>query len=100
MSARVDICRGCGAAILWARTPQGRSMPVDPLPVSVVLDREGPLSVVLAGGEVARAALDQRSRVQGWIPHWNTCQCPQRFRRKKTKKTNDGADGAKQGRLF
>ncbi len=28
----VNTCRSCGAAILWARTPAGRAMPLDANP--------------------------------------------------------------------
>ena len=26
-------CRGCGADIIWIKTPGGKSMPCDPIPV-------------------------------------------------------------------
>lgn len=58
---REDACRGpnCGARVLWARTPQGRWMIVDPDP---------------GGNDDAAVEFE---------PHWASCPDREFFRRRK-----------------
>lgn len=58
-------CKTCGAAILWAKTPQGKAMPLDAKPEKrVVLDRQTGLAHVL----------------DTYMPHWATCPTSEQHR--------------------
>jgi hypothetical protein len=52
IEGQMGVCKGCGAPILWRRTPEGKSMPCDP----------GEVTIVLLDGRVTH----------GLIPHWAT----------------------------
>lgn len=69
-------CKGCGAQIVWIKTPGGKSMPCDPEPV-VYWEREGAKGkVVTLNGIVHSADLDgdpDNGTGIGFIPHWATC---------------------------
>lgn len=71
---------GCGAAIFWAQTEAGRSMPVDAEPTPdgnvVLYDRGGSVCArVLKKGEEP-GPLEKRRR-----PHWMTCPNAAQHRR-------------------
>ena len=67
-------CRWCKAPIVWALTPKGRRMPIDPLPhpggsVRVTRQGDGQLHA-----EVLRRELDpDLAEVPLWRPHYATC---------------------------
>lgn len=57
-----DHCRSCGAAITWAKTPSGKSMPLDdtrPFSANIVLN--GDVIAFVKAGE------------GDWICHFATC---------------------------
>ena len=45
-------CRGCGARIVWIKTPAGKAMPCDPAPVYYKATPDGKDKVVTTRGEV------------------------------------------------
>lgn len=55
-------CKGCGEDIIFITSKNGKKIPCDPKP----------LSLVSLAGEV----------IQGHMPHWATCPEADRFRRK------------------
>lgn len=55
-------CKGCGEDIIFITSKNGKQIPCDPKP----------LSLVSLAGEV----------IQGHMPHWATCPEADRFRRK------------------
>lgn len=59
-------CKGCGAEIVWIKTPAGKAMPCDPNKVIIVTDE----------GET----------VAGYTPHWASCPAAKRFKQAKTNK--------------
>lgn len=78
-------CRGCGAPIVWIRTPGGKSMPCDPEPVHY-RERSGAAGkIVTPNGTVLSCDLDVEPETAtgiGYISHWSTCPQAGRFRRR------------------
>lgn len=75
-------CAGCKAEIVWATTPKGKSMPLDPEPnpdgnVEVIVDRYGRWHVV-----AVHSGPDLFGGVRHHA-HWTTCPKRDDFRRKK-----------------
>ena len=72
--ARVEVCRACGAPIVWASTVHGRAMPIDADP-----DPDGNIELVAdaKGRTVAHVHHDGQASlfgdVQRWMPHFATC---------------------------
>lgn len=63
---RPGTCSSCGAAILWAKTPQGKAMPLDAKPEKrVVLGRQTGEAHVL----------------DTYLPHWASCPNAAQHRR-------------------
>jgi len=60
----MSVCNGCGAEIVWIKSPRGRPIPCDP----------AELTVVTEAGHV----------VTGRISHFATCPKAATFRREKT----------------
>ena len=56
-------CRGCGADIAFIRTTAGKSMPVDPFPISFVPEG-GPNTYVMMDGTVKRGREPKRDEDQ------------------------------------
>ncbi|WP_420768732.1 hypothetical protein ACNR9V_03105 [Parageobacillus thermoglucosidasius] len=54
-------CKGCGAEIVWIKTPNGKAMPCDPEKKVLVSDE----------GEI----------VSGRVPHWATCPAANKFKK-------------------
>jgi len=71
-------CSACRAEIRWLRTEHDRSMPVDAKPQQrVVLQRpEGQRGLFEAEKGPALVGV----LVECWVPHWETCTDPDRFR--------------------
>lgn len=70
-------CKYCGARIDWIRTPKGKYMPVEYMPVMVMPDR-GEETFVTDEGEVIRGKQTLPGAVGGgniaaYIPHWAGC---------------------------
>lgn len=50
---RASTCKGCGAAIVWIKTPGGKSMPCDATPrYYIEKPRSGSKKIVTPNGEV------------------------------------------------
>lgn len=77
-------CKRCGAAIVWIRTPGGKSMPCDATPVYYIAKpRSGTKRIVTPNGEViACVYTDDPSKVTGigFVPHWSTCSEAEKFK--------------------
>lgn len=82
----MSVCKGCGASIDWITTTAGKSMPVDPEPVFVIVG-DGADRFVTDEGEVilGRRALPEEESADltvAFVPHWKTCPNAGDFRRK------------------
>lgn len=77
-------CRGCGAAIIWIRTPGGKSIPCDPEQIVYRKQVGGGIKIVTPNGEVLSAELKSNPNEAdgiGYIAHFATCPEARRFRR-------------------
>lgn len=82
----MSVCKGCGASIDWITTTAGKSMPVDPEPVFVIVG-DGADRFVTDEGEVilGRRALPEEESTDlpvAFVPHWKTCPNAGDFRRR------------------
>ena len=79
-------CRSCGAAIVWIKTPGGKSMPCNATPVYYISrPKSGSKKVVTLNGEVLSCEYTEdpnKATGTGFIPHWSTCDKPDSFRKK------------------
>lgn len=85
------ICRACGARMLFIKTKNGKTMPVDAEAVRFVPDPAGRNLYVLEDGSVVHGTApepDDKDVHTGYISHFATCTEPNFFRkpRKKTRK--------------
>lgn len=88
MAARGGIklakCKGCGRDIFWARTPSGKAMPCDAVPVKYWPEEKAPGKVVLINtGELVSCRFngpDETART-GCTPHWATCPEAGKFKK-------------------
>jgi hypothetical protein len=74
-------CRSCGASITWAKTVNGKNMPLDELPDpdgTWLVDQDG-VCHYLKGVEAAEAAASGESL---HVCHWSTCPDADRHRRR------------------
>ena len=81
----VTKCRSCGASIVWIKTKSGKSMPCNHEPVYYKNKGKGSDKVVTKKGEVISCEIITGSGVAegfGYVPHWSTCNNPDRFRKK------------------
>lgn len=85
-------CRGCGARIVWIKTPAGKAMPCDPSPVYYKADPEGKDRIVTTRGEVVACTITTGADATdaGYRPHWATC--PQAGHFKKERMSRPPAD--------
>lgn len=78
-------CRSCGAAITWARTSAGRSMPIDAEPcadgnivLSEPVDPDAPvIAMILTAEQVRQPSLGEPR----YVSHFATCPNAARHRR-------------------
>lgn len=85
MDKNETTCRSCGKRILWIRTRAGKSMPCDAKRVNYRIKPGGPAKVVTPGGDVISCELvTDPAEASGWgyVPHWSTCNAPDKFRRR------------------
>lgn len=78
-------CRGCGAPIVFIRTPGGKAMPCDAEPVTYWQDALGLYKIVTPNGEVVSAKLEgdaQKATGIGYMSHFATCPAADKFRRR------------------
>lgn len=88
---RTTTCRGCGKQIAFIRTINGKSIPVDPDPVTFIPE-DNYNKFVMMDGTVKRGReydgdeLDaQIYLTEGYRSHFATCPAAEDFRRKKNK---------------
>lgn len=76
-------CKGCGAEIVWVKTPGGKKMPCDP-GLRPYWERKGASGkVVTPNGEVISCVFDgnpQTATGVGFVSHWSTCPKAAAFR--------------------
>ena len=78
-------CKGCGASIVFVRTPNGKSMPCDETMVPYIERRGANGKIVTADGKVVSAEVTDdlgSSTGVGYVPHWATCPKAVDFKRK------------------
>jgi hypothetical protein len=75
----ISTCRSCGAAIIWAMTGKGRTMPVDARP-----DPKGNVAVVI-DGDTRRAIVGVTPESIGprHLSHFVTCRDAPKWRKKR-----------------
>lgn len=86
-------CRGCGADIMFIKTRNGKTMPVDAQSMYFVPDLNGKALYVLPDGTVAHGVPgtpEDPDRHIGYISHFATCPAADSFR-KPRKKDRKGA---------
>lgn len=64
----ISKCRSCGAPILWVTMASGKSMPVNPERLRVVL---------------ANADYTEGTVITAYVPHWATCPNAKQHRKMK-----------------
>ena len=76
-------CRGCGAPIVWIKTPAGKAIPCDPAPVYYKATPNGKDKVVTNRGEVVSCEIVPGADATdaGYRPHWATCPQAGRFKK-------------------
>ena len=76
-------CRGCGAPIVWIKTPVGKAMPCDPAPVYYKAAPGGKDKIVTTRGEVVSCEIVPGGEATdaGYRPHWATCPQAGQFKR-------------------
>lgn len=79
-------CKSCGAAIIWIKTPGGKSMPCNASPIYYIEKaKSGTKRIVLQNGEVLACEYTedpQKATGVGYVPHWSTCPNAGDFRKK------------------
>jgi hypothetical protein len=63
---KTNVCRGCGVYIEWIKTAQGKWMPVEPKPITIVTKSGYTYS--------------------GYIPHWAVCPKADEFKNRSINK--------------
>ena len=88
---RTGTCRKCKAAIVWIRTPGGKSMPCDAAPVYYTAKpKSGSKRIVTPNGEVLACEYTEdphKATGTGFVPHWATCPEADSFRGTRNAKT-------------
>lgn len=83
---RESFCRSCGAAIVWIRTPGGKSMPCNASPTYYIAKpKSGKQRIVTPNGDVVACEYTDepgRATGTGFIPHWSTCPNANSHRKK------------------
>ena len=84
-----DRCKGCGAEIRWIKTTNGKAMPVDPDPLSIIPGQFGSTVVVTEDGRTflgqSGIYIDARTTpgaIEGFTSHFATCPAARSFRKK------------------
>jgi hypothetical protein len=83
-------CKGCGAAILWITTVNGKAMCCDPDPLSIVPSKLGSTTAVTEDGRTIRGhsgpSIDSKrtpDAIEAFTPHWATCPAAAAFRKRR-----------------
>lgn len=81
------VCRSCGAAIVFIRTPGGKSMPCNATPVYYIeKPRTGSKRIVTPNGQILSCEYTEelhRATGTGFVPHWATCTNTGHFRQER-----------------
>lgn len=80
-----NICKSCGKPIVWMKTKAGKDMPCDAALVLYWADEAGKDTVINRSGETVRCSLKGENELisgLGRVPHWITCDSPDRFRKR------------------
>ena len=80
------ICKGCGAEILWIKTPNGKNMPCDPEVHRIRVQKGARHRFVLETGEVVSgeyAGNEGPGVLPAYETHWRSCKAAGTFRRDK-----------------
>ncbi len=75
MEVKTDVCKGCGATIVWGKTPDGKSIPLDPrAPVYFQELKEDKSGYVATRGATMAAHQDGKEQLGFWaVSHFATC---------------------------
>ena len=79
-------CKGCGASIVFVRTPGGKSMPCDSPMVPYIARSGAKGKIVTPDGKVVSAEVTNdlgSSTGIGYVPHWANCPKSADFKRNK-----------------
>lgn len=83
---RETSCKGCGAAIVWIKTPGGKAMPCNASPIYYIeKPRIGTKRIVLQNGEVLSCEYTDdphKATGVGYAPHWGSCRAADSFRKR------------------
>ncbi len=83
---RQTVCKACGAAIVWIKTPAGKALPCDAgQRYYVEKPLTGTKKIVTKNGEVIACEYTddlQKANGVGYVPHWATCPQADNFKRK------------------
>lgn len=98
MSNRITHCRACGAEIMFIKTCNGKSMPVNAEPVAYTQCSGGNQKIITPNGEVLTGELTsepEKTTGFGYISHFATCTAADRFRkpRKSDRQKSNNAPG-------
>lgn len=74
-------CKGCGAPIIWIRTPNGKAMPCDPQRIPYRTNLKGKYTLIDPAGRVCVGDLDLDSDKYGYISHFATCPAANQLRK-------------------
>lgn len=82
-------CKSCGAAIVWIKTPGGKSMPCNASPIYYIeKPKSGTKKAVTPNGEVLSCEYTSdphKATGVGYVPHWATCDKSDSFRKTNSK---------------
>jgi hypothetical protein len=77
-------CKACMAAIVWIKTPAGKSIPCNETPVYYIeKPKSGKKRIVTQNGEVLSCEYTEdpsKATGVGYVPHWATCPYADRFK--------------------
>ena len=83
-------CRACGAEIMFLKTVKGKTIPVNPEPVTFAEGEGGKEKFVLLTGEVVNGRTDPGGAYEGYVSHFATCPEADTFRKRRGKKGDRG----------
>jgi len=91
-------CRGCGAEVIWMKTPERRKMPVDAEPVWVKLENGGKTFIrrdgtFVFGRKVGDAYDDEdpdTNLIEAYESHFATCPVGGQFRNRQPRQRPSG----------
>lgn len=81
---KMSACKACMAAIIWIKTPAGKSIPCDATPrYYIEKPRVGSKKIVTWNGQVLSCEYTEdpvKATGVGYVPHWATCPYADRFK--------------------